>query len=188
MTKEYIRSEYLNKRILFSESDDHPKLSKIISKNIVEYLNNNFKDSPSLSLYNSIKGEVSISRNLFTSFRLLYPRLIKVKNNIEIEFAEVKSDSSFTKSILGFSQPHDDLYSAIPDILIVPGVAFDKQCNRIGYGMGHYDKYLAKLAKIDKKIFTIGACFEFQLIEKISTMKHDVPMNLVITESNIYIP
>ena len=50
-----------------------------------------------------------------------------------------------------------------PDILLVPLVAYDKNCNRIGYGGGFYDRYISKILKI-KNVITVGFAFSFQEI------------------------
>jgi len=66
------------------------------------------------------------------------------------------------------------------DIVIVPGVVFDKFGHRIGMGGGYYDKYLK-----DRKCVNIGICFDFQLVEKIPNELHDVPMDIIITEREV---
>ncbi|MEM0360223.1 MAG: 5-formyltetrahydrofolate cyclo-ligase [Candidatus Diapherotrites archaeon] len=66
--------------------------------------------------------------------------------------------------------------------IIVPGTAFDKKGNRLGYGKGYYDRYLAKLPK---KTPIIGLAFECQLVEKIPSEKHDIKVHKIVTEKRI---
>ncbi|MEK6950038.1 MAG: 5-formyltetrahydrofolate cyclo-ligase, partial [Nanoarchaeota archaeon] len=54
---------------------------------------------------------------------------------------------------------------------------------RIGYGYGYYDRFLGKL---DKNTAKIGLCYEFQLVEKIPEEKHDVPMDIIVTEEKVF--
>ena len=54
---------------------------------------------------------------------------------------------------------------------------FDNQNNRLGYGGGYYDKYLQ-----NKNLYKIGICFKEFLIDKLVVSKHDVKMNLIITD------
>ena len=68
-----------------------------------------------------------------------------------------------------------DNYTDI-DIAVIPGVAFDKDGNRMGRGKGYYDRLLPKLANTYK----IGICLPFQLVEKIPTDEHDVRMDEVL--------
>ncbi|OQA20960.1 MAG: putative 5-formyltetrahydrofolate cyclo-ligase [Actinobacteria bacterium ADurb.Bin346] len=69
------------------------------------------------------------------------------------------------------------------DIVLVPGVCFDKQLNRIGYGGGFYDRLLPGISPGAKKI---SVCFQVQLVDKIPSAGHDVPVDMIITEENIY--
>ena len=66
------------------------------------------------------------------------------------------------------------------DLIIIPGIAFDKDLNRLGRGKGYYDKLLKQ-----SNAYKIGVCYDFQLIEKIPTEKHDVKMDMIITPTNI---
>lgn len=67
-------------------------------------------------------------------------------------------------------------YASI-DVIVVPGVAFDRQNNRMGRGKAFYDKFLRNITA--KKI---GVCFRFQLFSNVPTDPFDVKMDLVITE------
>jgi len=66
------------------------------------------------------------------------------------------------------------------DLIIIPGVAFDINGNRMGHGKGYYDKLLEK-----SKVAKVGLCFEFQLVENIPTESHDIPVDKIITEKRI---
>ena len=72
-----------------------------------------------------------------------------------------------------------------PNILLVPLVAFDSNCYRIGYGGGYYDRYLKKLEK--KKLFkSIGFAFSFQKTKHLPIEIFDKSLNMVITDKKIY--
>tara|TARA_Y100001970_G_C14253277_1_gene873370 strand:- start:1637 stop:2203 length:567 start_codon:yes stop_codon:yes gene_type:complete len=64
------------------------------------------------------------------------------------------------------------------DLVIVPGVAFDMNGSRIGYGKGYYDRFLKNI-----NAFRLALAFDFQVLEKIPTENHDIPINGIITES-----
>jgi len=61
------------------------------------------------------------------------------------------------------------------DLMIIPGVAFDKENNRLGRGKGFYDRLLSVSNSIK-----VGVCFEFQFFDKVPTEKLDVKMNYVV--------
>jgi len=67
------------------------------------------------------------------------------------------------------------------DLIVIPGIAFDCQGNRIGHGMGYYDRLLKKKINAHR----LGLAFEFQIVEKISAEKHDVKVNKIVTEKRI---
>jgi 5-formyltetrahydrofolate cyclo-ligase len=69
------------------------------------------------------------------------------------------------------------------DLIIVPGVAFDRQCARTGQGKGYYDRLLAS-ARRDALL--AGLAFECQVFDEIPVAEHDICMDLVITEQAIY--
>ena len=68
------------------------------------------------------------------------------------------------------------------NLIIIPGVAFDRTGARIGRGMGFYDSLLRKTST---KIPLIGLCFEENLEEKIPTESHDIKMDIVITDKQV---
>ena len=68
---------------------------------------------------------------------------------------------------------------AVPDAVLAPLVGFDRQCYRLGYGGGYFDRTLAALAP---RPLAIGVGFELSLIETIYPQAFDVPMDLIVTE------
>jgi len=74
----------------------------------------------------------------------------------------------------------DEITTENIDIAIVPGIAFDRQRNRLGHGKGFYDR---AFATFDKP--TIGLCFGFQLFDAIPADIHDRKMTQIITENEI---
>ncbi len=69
------------------------------------------------------------------------------------------------------------------DFVLVPGVAFTRNGQRLGRGKGYYDRFLATLAPT---CFTCGVCFDCQLLDDLPTEPHDVPLDAVVTASGVY--
>jgi 5-formyltetrahydrofolate cyclo-ligase len=69
------------------------------------------------------------------------------------------------------------------DLVVVPGVAFDRSGRRLGYGRGYYDELLQRLRP---DTATIGLAFECQLFAELPHEPHDVPVDMVITERGVY--
>lgn len=70
-------------------------------------------------------------------------------------------------------------------LMLFPGLAFDKQGNRIGYGAGYYDKYLGNHE--DEEFIKVALAYDFQIIDHIKTNQYDISADVIITPKNIYI-
>ena len=86
----------------------------------------------------------------------------------------------------GMLEPYKLNSHIIPDIILVPLLAYDNQKNRLGYGGGFYDRYLKKYLKKNKNILTIGIAFSFQNSSKLPSSNHDVKLNYILTEKGIF--
>ncbi len=79
--------------------------------------------------------------------------------------------------------PHNGIpFEGEYDIIIVPGLAFDRSGNRLGYGKGYYDYFLSRHPNVLK----IAVGYAFQLVDFVPTDASDVPVDLVITENRVY--
>eukprot|EP01091_Cochliopodium_minus_P010670 TRINITY_DN2879_c0_g1_i1.p1 TRINITY_DN2879_c0_g1~~TRINITY_DN2879_c0_g1_i1.p1 ORF type:complete len:199 (-),score=38.72 TRINITY_DN2879_c0_g1_i1:28-624(-) len=72
------------------------------------------------------------------------------------------------------------------DLIICPGLGFDKNNNRLGRGKGHYDIYLSKMVKSKERAkrnmaYLMGVCYTDQIVEKIPTEEFDIKLDLIIT-------
>ena len=85
----------------------------------------------------------------------------------------------------GILEPNKSNKEIIPDIILVPLVAFDKHLNRIGYGKGYYDRFLKKIHKIKKKKIFLGIAYSFQKCKIIPTNKYDFKLDYIFTERGI---
>jgi 5-formyltetrahydrofolate cyclo-ligase len=72
----------------------------------------------------------------------------------------------------------------LPDILLVPLLAFDRRGNRIGYGAGYYDRTIARLREL-KVVTAIGVAFSAQEFEDVPTTSRDARLDLVLTERGV---
>jgi 5,10-methenyltetrahydrofolate synthetase len=69
----------------------------------------------------------------------------------------------------------------LPDLVIAPLVGFDTSCFRLGYGGGYFDRTLALL----NKATLVGVGFESQKLNTIHPMKHDIPMDIIVTDVGV---
>ncbi|MDR2534933.1 MAG: 5-formyltetrahydrofolate cyclo-ligase [Treponema sp.] len=81
-------------------------------------------------------------------------------------------------------RPEDELKSEhFPVLVIVPGVAFDRNRNRMGHGKGYYDRFLANLDKEGLSYFMLGLCMDAQIVPEIPTEVWDKKMDAICTSS-----
>jgi 5-formyltetrahydrofolate cyclo-ligase len=103
-----------------------------------------------------------------------------------LTFREWNPEKSLEKKEpFGIYQPGEEITSFIPDILLVPLLAFDLHGTRLGRGVGYYDSTLAAL-RSRKTILAIGVAYEKQKVEEIPKESHDQPLDLIITEEKIH--
>jgi 5-formyltetrahydrofolate cyclo-ligase len=73
-----------------------------------------------------------------------------------------------------------------PTILLVPLAAFDNNCNRIGWGQGHYDRVIERLKADGGPLLTVGLAFAFQQVDDIPAEPHDHLLDLIVTEQKVF--
>jgi 5-formyltetrahydrofolate cyclo-ligase len=86
---------------------------------------------------------------------------------------------------LGIPEPSPAAAEVVPDLMLVPLAAFDRLGHRIGYGAGHYDHTFAHLRK-SKAVIGIGLGFAVQEIEAVPALAHDVALDYVLTEAQMF--
>lgn len=107
-----------------------------------------------------------------------------------MEFYKITCFDELEKGALGIFEPKKKQLSryqkagsaeASRGLMIMPGTAFDRERNRIGYGGGYYDRYLRRYPKLH----TIAAAFEFQIVSSIAAEETDEKPELIVTERGI---
>lgn len=86
-------------------------------------------------------------------------------------------DTTFAVGDFNILEPQNEPYTGDFDLIVVPGVAFDRNGNRIGRGRGYYDRFLCQHLGVKR----IGICFDFQLVNEVPTEPLDIRMDEVIT-------
>ena len=96
----------------------------------------------------------------------------------EMKFLYLDDLTQVAKGYAGIPEPIADEPVAEDEtaLVLMPGLAFDPEGHRIGYGGGFYDKFLA--AEPDHP--TLALCYEFQMLPKLDTEEHDIPVDTVI--------
>lgn len=166
-----------------------------ISKKIVEKLIQlpEFLNSNNIAYYISDENEIDLACLADHAHKLkksLYLPIFSEKN--KLDFYSIHSSTRFLKNKLGIDEPVISNQSAISpqllDLMLIPLVAFDAQCHRMGRGMGCYDRYLAFVKNVprDQRPTLMGVAYEFQKVEKLISESWDISMDYVVTEQRIY--
>jgi 5-formyltetrahydrofolate cyclo-ligase len=102
----------------------------------------------------------------------------------ELVFRMWSFDEALVNGAWNLQEPVATALCVIPDVVLVPLVAFDAHANRLGYGKGYYDRALEKL-RFHQKIYAIGLAFECQREAHIVTQSHDQRLDSIITPDEI---
>lgn len=78
----------------------------------------------------------------------------------------------------------DEVPDINPDLIVLPGMAFDANCNRLGRGKGYYDRFLNSL---DVASSLVGICFNEQIVDHVPVDEHDYKVDTVITANRLYL-
>ena len=108
-----------------------------------------------------------------------------IEENNSMNFFSWKKNEVLKVNRYGMLEPIKSKQN-IPNIMLVPLLAFDKDKYRLGYGKGFYDRYLNKYLKTFKNILTVGVAFSFQKHHKLPINNKDVKLNYILTEKGIY--
>jgi len=100
----------------------------------------------------------------------------------EMEAVEFRGWEYTAKGRYGIREPLGKPYAAENiDAVLVPGLVFDGNGYRLGYGKGYYDRFLKLLGK---SVFICGVCYEFQLVENVFPHESDIPMHWIVTDKS----
>ncbi|TAH72847.1 MAG: 5-formyltetrahydrofolate cyclo-ligase [Anaerolineaceae bacterium] len=190
MTKSEIRSQ--NKKIRNGLTDDQiNEYSKRIHERL--FALKEFIDCQVLFTYISFGSEVDtheiISKALEMNKHVYVPR---AEDN-ELNFYKINGFDSLIRSDFGILEPdaaiHNKYISSLSAndkrLMILPGLAFDRKGNRIGYGAGYYDRYLGNFS--DKEWLKLALAYDFQITNKLTVDIYDVPADYILTPDKLII-
>lgn len=180
--KEY-REEVLTRRSDTS-NEIREQWNEIIFNKLIS--SDYYKKSYVIFTFVSFKDEVDTHRFIEYALKdgkkICVPKVPSKKQGMEVYF--INSFEDLKKGYFDILEPLEGCIKASAeeiDFILMPGVAFDKQGNRIGYGAGFYDRFLSQLKR---QVPKIALSYDFQLYEKVPTDEFDVRIDGVITETD----
>ena len=162
--------------------------SGIICYHVLE--SEQYKNASAVCVYQAFRNEVScddIIEKAYEDGKRVYVPVVD-DNNKTMEFYEITNDTEWTEDSYGIKEPVitnevGKLTETDKALVVMPGLAFDKNKHRIGYGGGYYDKYLS-----ERKVHvTMALCYNFQIVEEdLPCNEQDVLPEFVVTEDGVF--
>jgi len=146
-----------------------------------------FKNAEHILLYYSHNSEADtkILIEKYVDEKYIYLPVIRGKSHFQA--VPIKRPLNLRAGFLGIPEPIDtepsSAFDDMVELVIVPGVGFDKKGNRLGMGKGYYDKYFEQYNKTIK----VGLAYEEQILDSIPKDKYDKPVDYIVTDQNVYI-
>lgn len=178
--KHKIRKELYSKRSAIPSALARQK-SKIICDRLIR--THDYWASKTILFYLPFKNEVSTLDAISYTKHHLKQVFLPCIEDEEI-FARIFQPHRLKPGKFGIPEP-DKKCKKIPakkiDLVIIPGIAFDKSGGRIGYGKGYYDKFLKNIPRVKK----VALAYDFQVVSHFKKDSHDVHVDKIITEKRI---
>ena len=184
--KKILRKEIIEKRNNINLVKREEKDKKIFNK---FYETQYYNEAENIFIYISYASEINtkeiINKALKDNKKIYVPRTeFKTRN---MDAVRITSLDNLVESAYGILEPSTEMPHIDPnelDLIVVPGVAFDRNGGRMGYGAGFYDRYFKKINKENiSKIVKLALAYEVQMLDKVPMNEQDVPVNYIITEN-----
>lgn len=178
--KKQIRKQIAQKKAQYSLRE-LKQLSEVLLNHLEQYPD--FQQAQYVLLYHSLNDEVQ-THEFIEKWKENKQIILPVVTGDTLELRYYTGKQDLQTGSFGIEEPTGKLFTEYDkiDLAIIPGVSFDKQGHRLGRGKGYYDRLLPQL----KTACKIGICFSFQLSEQIPDEKHDVKMDCVFTDKEIF--
>lgn len=182
MEKKNIREEVIKKRESLS-LEIRKAYDEVIFKHLI--ISDIYKKSKRIFTYISFGSEVDTKR--FIKYALSDNKEIYVpktnKANKEMVAININSLDNMDVDKWGILEPksiNKNKIGEVFDLVIMPGVAFDRRGNRIGYGGGYYDKYISK---INLQCTKLVLAYDLQIVNEFKNEQHDIKVDYIITNN-----
>lgn len=173
MNKNALRKEIRSRKKSYSQEQLLEKSESILRKLELHPL---FQQASRVMLYASLPDEVQ-TLAFIEKWQKTKTVILPTVVGDDIIPVQSSADAAMQEGDFHILEPQNTPYTGDFDLIVVPGMAFDRQGSRLGRGKGFYDRFLAKHPKTP----TIGLCFDFQVVEYIPKEPHDIIIGEVIS-------
>ena len=180
MEKKEIRKLVFARRKELSEAELTEK-SAVICEKIMEL--ESFRNADAVYVYMDCKGEVSMKPVIEAAWKLGKKVAAPKVHGEEMTYYYISSYDDVAPGYYDIPEPvTGNTAKDETALLIVPGVGFDRNRHRCGYGKGFYDRYLAAHTKHT----TVAAAFSFQIMDEVPAQEHDILPQYLATEDDFF--
>ena len=184
--KAEIRTQALQRRALIT-----PDARQLADRQVFERAHklDAFQLATNVHIYRSVRDEVDTWPFFEYAWGIGKTVYAPVSTPSGLHHVLVTRDTSWRPGLYGIPEPvttDEPIAETVTSditVVIVPVVAFDKSCNRIGYGKGYYDRFLASISTM-----SMGLAYDCQISEQVPAEAHDVALSCVATDQRWYIP
>lgn len=138
-----------------------------------------FEAAKTVLIYYPMRNEIDVL-SLIKKYKKKKTFLFPVTHRFSMDACPYEGNAKMHRGKYNIPEPTTAPYKESIDLIIVPGVGFDKQGNRLGRGGGYYDKFITSVRKNTK---LIGVGYDFQLIEEVPVNRRDKKMDYIVTPS-----
>jgi len=183
MDKESIRREIKQKKESLNPQEIKQMSEKIKNDLLALPV---YKNAETIFCYVSFNQEVRtsdiIAQALLDRKKVYVPKI----EHGNMKFIEIMSLSDLAPGFFGILEPEskEEIIPGLNNLVIVPGLGFDKAGRRIGYGKGFYDRYFNLYG--EDRFIKVALAYDFQVYENIPEFPGDVNMNMILTEKKAY--
>lgn len=175
--KKRVRELLAQKRRLLSKEDIAEQSSKVVAA--VEQMPL-FQSAKTVLIYYPTHNEVDLL-SLIKRYKKEKTFLFPVVHRKTMTACPYEGNAKMHRGKFNIPEPTTEPYVGDIDLILVPGVGFDKSGNRLGRGGGYYDKFITRLGR---KTLLVGVGYDFQLVEEVPANRWDKRLDYVVTPSN----
>ena len=180
--KNILRKKYFSLR-----KKKYYEIDKDFFSPLISFIKSNFKKKDfKLALYYPTSFEINVLKILDNKYMINKSILLPVTDKHKrMNFFSWKKNRVLLVNKFGMLEPFKPIKKIVPNVMLVPLLAYDNKNNRLGYGGGFYDRYLKKYLKRSNNILTIGIAFSFQKYNKLPISNLDIKLDYILTEKGL---
>ena len=178
MDKQTVRNQIKERKSRLN-SDEITKYSSLVTERLLK--EDCYIEADTVLVFLSINQEIRTEELIRQAWRdgkkVAVPKILSGKR---MEFIYIDTFYNMDAGYCNIPEPSSgSIFKGDSALLVMPGLAFDKNGGRIGYGGGFYDRYIEEHS--ETKFFKVAPAYEFQIFDSLETDEHDIPCDMIIT-------